>query len=104
MKKYSLLILDKKTQESFVIDDTELVSFIYLNDKLGVTVLYSADMFNLLTEFYEDTKDSDEVVVYIDGNKDNSFKTNFKMGKPVIVPNLTPKSVEPPILFIMNPA
>ena len=100
MKKYSLLLLDKKTQESFVIDDTELVSFMYLNDKLGVTVLYSADMFNLLTEFYEDTK----VVVYIDGNKDNSFKTNFKMGKPVIVPNLTPKSVEPPILFIMNPA
>lgn len=104
MEKYSLLILDKKTQESFVIDDSELVSFMYLNDKLAVTVLYSTDMFNLLTEFYEDTKDSDEVVVYIDGNKDNSFKTNFKMGKPVIVPNLTPKSVEPPILFIMNPA
>lgn len=104
MKKYSLLILDKKTQESFVIDDSELVSFMYLNDKLAVTVLYSTDMFNLLTEFYEDTKDSDEVVVYIDGNKDNSFKTNFKMGKPVIVPNLTPKSVEPPIVFIMNPA
>jgi len=104
LKKYSLLILDKKTQESFVIDDSELVSFMYLNDKLAVTVLYSTDMFNLLTEFYEDTKDSDEVVVYIDGNKDNSFKTNFKMGKPVIVPNLTPKSVEPPILFIMNPA
>lgn len=104
MKKYSLLILDKKTQESFVIDDSELVSFMYLNDKLGITVLYSNDMFNLLTEFYEDTKDSDEVVVYIDGNKDNSFKTNFKMGKPVIVPNLTPKSVEPPIVFIMNPA
>lgn len=104
MEKYSLLILDKKTQESFVIDDSELVSFMYLNDKLAVTVLYSVDMFNLLTEFYEDTKDSDEVVVYIDGNKDNSFKTNFKMGKPVIVPNLTPKSVEPPILFIMNPA
>lgn len=104
MKKYSLLILDKKTQESFVIDDSELVSFMYLNDKLAVTVLYSTDMFNLLTEFYEDTKDSDEVVVYIDGNKDNSFKTNFKMGKPVIVHNLTPKSVEPPIVFIMNPA
>lgn len=104
MKKYSLLILDKKTQESFVIDDSELVSFMYLNDKLAVTVLYSTDMFNLLTEFYEDTKDSDEVVVYIDGNKDNSFKANFKMGKPVIVPNLTPKSVEPPIVFIMNPA
>lgn len=104
MKKYSLLILDKKTQESFVIDDSELVSFMYLNNKLAVTVLYSTDMFNLLTEFYEDTKDSDEVVVYIDGNKDNSFKTNFKMGKPVIVPNLTPKSVEPPIVFIMNPA
>lgn len=99
-----MLILDKKTQESFVIDDSELVSFMYLNDKLGITVLYSNDMFNLLTEFYEDTKDSDEVVVYIDGNKDNSFKTNFKMGKPVIVPNLTPKSVEPPIVFIMNPA
>ena len=104
MEKYSLLLLDKKTQESFVIDDSELVSFMYLNDKLAVTVLYSTDMFNLLTEFYEDTKDSDEVVVYIDGNKDNSFKANFKMGKPVIVPNLTPKSVEPPIVFIMNPA
>ena len=104
MKKYSLLILDKKTQESFVIDDSELVSFMHINDKLAVTVIYSTDMFNLLSEFYEDTKDSDEVVVYIDGDKDNSFKTNFKMGKPVIVPNLTPKSVEPPILFIMNPA
>lgn len=104
MKKYSLLLLDKKTQESFVIDETELVSFMHINDKLAVTVIYSTDIFNLLTEFYEDTKDSDEVVVYIDGNKDNSFKTNFKMGKPVIVPNLTPKSVEPPILFIMNPA
>jgi len=104
LKKYSLLILDKKTQESFVIDDSELVSFMHINDKLAVTVIYSTDMFNLLSEFYEDTKDSDEVVVYIDGDKDNSFKTNFKMGKPVIVPNLTPKSVEPPILFIMNPA
>lgn len=104
MKKYSLLLLDKKTKESFVIDETELVSFMYLNDKLAVTVLYSVDMFNLLSEFYEDTKDSDEVVVYVDGDKDNSFNANFKMGKPVIVPNLTPKSVEPPILFIMNPA
>ena len=104
MKKYSLLILDKKTQESFVIDDSELVSFMYLNDKLAVTVLYSVDMFNLLSEFYEDTKDSDEVEVYIDGNKENSFNTGFKMGKPVLVPNLTPKSVEPPIVFIMNPA
>lgn len=104
MEKYSLLLLDKKTKESFVIDDTELVSFMHLNDKLAVTVLYSVDMFNLLSEFYEDTKDSDGVVVYIDGDKDNSFKTNFKMGKPVLVPNLTPKSVEPPIVFIMNPA
>ena len=104
MKKYSLLLLDKKTKESFVIDETELVSFMYLNNKLAVTVSHSVDMFNLLSEFYEDTKDSDEVEVYVDGDKDNSFKTNFKMGKPVIVHNLTPKSVEPPIVFIMNPA
>lgn len=104
MDKYSLLLLDNKTQESFVIDESELVSFMFLNDKLGVTVLYSSDMFNLLSEFYEDTKDSDELEVFIDGNKDNSFNKKFRMGKPVIVPNLTPKSVEPPILFIMNPA